>query len=160
MNSRVLIAFVILGVSVIDRTPQAVSRSAGSQLSEADRAAITSVLMQQQAAWNRADVGAFMRGYWNSPELTFAGSSGITRGWEPVLARYEKQYPDQAAMGHLDFSELEMRSLGPDAALLLGRWHLKRHTGNLGGVYSLVFQRFPEGWRIVHDHTSSDATAN
>ena len=158
MNSRVLIALVILGVSMIDRTPQAVSRSAGAQLSEADRAAITSVLAQQQTAWNRADVRAFMQGYWNSPELTFAGSSGITRGWVPVLARYEKQYPDQAAMGHLDFSELEMRSLGPDAALVLGRWHLTRHTGNLGGVYSLVFQRFPEGWRIVHDHTSSDAT--
>jgi hypothetical protein len=88
MNSRVLIALVILGLSVICRTQQAVSRSAGSQLSEADRAAITSVLTQQQAAWNRADVRAFMQGYWNSPELTFAGSSGITRGWEPVLARY------------------------------------------------------------------------
>ena len=99
-----------------------------------------------------------MRGYWNSPELTFAGSSGITRGWEPVFERYRKQYPDRAAMGHLEFSELEMRSLGPDAALVLGRWHLNRDAGNLGGVYTLIFERFPEGWRIVHDHTSADAT--
>jgi ketosteroid isomerase-like protein len=158
MNSRVLIALVVLGVSVAGRTEQAVSRGAGRELSEADRAAITSLLTGQQAAWNRADVKAFMQGYWNSPELTFAGSNGITRGWEPVLARYEKQYPDQAAMGRLDFSELEMRSLGPDAALVLGRWHLTRQAGNLGGVYSLVFERFAEGWRIVHDHTSSDAT--
>jgi len=60
-------------------------------------------------------------------------------------------------MGHLEFSELEMRRLGPDAALVLGRWHLTRNAGNLGGVYSLVFERFPEGWRIVHDHTSADA---
>jgi ketosteroid isomerase-like protein len=151
-------ALVVLGVSVLDRTSQGVSRGAGSELSDADRAAITSVLSEQQAAWNRADVRAFMQGYWNSAELTFAGSSGIIRGWEPVLARYKKQYPDEAAMGRLDFSELEMRSLGPDAALVLGRWHLTRPTGNLGGVYSLVFERFPEGWRIVHDHTSSDAS--
>jgi ketosteroid isomerase-like protein len=120
-------------------------------------AAITSVLLDQQAAWNRADVNAFMNGYWNSLELTFAGASGITRGWQPVLDRYRKNYPDQQAMGHLDFSALEVHPLGKDAAFVLGRWHLQRSSGELGGVFTLVFQRFPQGWRIVHDHTSADA---
>jgi ketosteroid isomerase-like protein len=115
------------------------------------------VLDQQQAAWNRGDVNAFMQGYWKSSDLTFAGSSGITRGWEPVLARYRKSYPDTAAMGHLDFSEIEVRPLGNNAALVLGRWHLQRANDQPGGVFTLVFQRFPEGWRIVHDHTSADA---
>jgi ketosteroid isomerase-like protein len=157
MNQRVSIALLLLTVFARFLTPAAPSRPAISDLPEADRAAIASVLAEQQGAWNRGDVKKFMRGYWNSPELTFAGSSGITRGWEPVLARYQKQYPDRAAMGHLEFSELETRSLAPDAALVLGRWHLSRDAGNLGGVYSLVFERFPEGWRIVHDHTSADA---
>jgi len=62
-------------------------------------------------------------------------------------------------MGILDFSGLEYRFLGPDAALLLGQWHLKRESGDIGGVFSLVLQRFPEGWRIVHDHTSVVADA-
>jgi len=119
--------------------------------------AITAVLAEQQAAWNRGDVDAFMKDYWDSPELTFAGSSGITRGWQPVLARYRKNYPDQKAMGHLDFSNVEVRELGKDAALVLGRWHLKRESDQLGGVFTLVFRRFPEGWRIIHDHTSLDA---
>lgn len=122
------------------------------------REAITSVLTEQQSAWNRGDVNAFMKGYWDSPELTFAGTSGITRGWQPVLARYQKNYPDQKAMGHLDFSDVEVRPLGKDAALVLGRWHLQRDTGELGGVFTLVFERFPEGWKIIHDHTSLDAT--
>jgi len=121
---------------------------------EADRAAITSILMEQQTAWNRGDVSAFMRGYWNSPELTFAGSRGIARGWEAVQARYKRVYPDKAAMGQLDFSNFEFRFLGTDAALVLGQWHLHRSSGDIGGVFSLVFQRQPEGWRIVHDHTS------
>ena len=125
------------------------------QSRDADRAAITQVLNDQQAAWNRGDVDAFLRGYWHSPELTFSGSSGISRGWDAVLARYKKTYPDRAAMGKLDFSQLEFRFLGPDAALVLGHWHLQRQTGDLGGVFSLVWQRFPEGWRIIHDHTSS-----
>jgi uncharacterized protein (TIGR02246 family) len=122
---------------------------------DADKAAITAVLNAQQAAWNRGDVDAFLAGYWHSPELTFSGSNGVSRGWDGVMARYKKNYPDLAAMGQLDFWQLEFRFLGPDAALVLGRWHLKRDKGDIGGVFSLVWQRFPEGWKIVHDHTSA-----
>src|SRR5690349_18242628 len=107
----------------------------------ADREAIAAVLRAQESAWNRGDVDTFLQGYWHSPELTFSGSSGVARGWDGVLARYKKNYPDRAAMGHLDFSELEFRFLGPDAALVLGRWHLKRDNDDLGGVFSLVWHR-------------------
>ena len=122
-----------------------------------DRQAISAVLNAQQTAWNRGDVDAFLVGYWHSPELTFSGSSGVARGWDGVLTRYKKNYPDRAAMGQLNFSDLEFRFLGPDAALVLGRWHLKRETDDLGGVFTLVWQRFPEGWKIIHDHTSAVA---
>jgi uncharacterized protein (TIGR02246 family) len=124
----------------------------------ADRTAIRAVLDAQQQAWNRGDVDAFLTGYWHSPDLTFSGSNGISRGWNAVLARYKKNYPDRGAMGALDFSSLEFRFLGPDAALILGHWHLKREKDEPGGVFSLVFQRFPEGWRIIHDHTSASPT--
>ena len=124
---------------------------------DADRQAISAVLNAQQTAWNRGDVDAFLVGYWHSPELTFSGSSGVARGWDGVLTRYKKNYPDRAAMGQLNFSDLEFRFLGPDAALVLGRWHLKRETDDLGGVFTLVWQRFPEGWKIIHDHTSAVA---
>lgn len=120
----------------------------------ADPAAIQAALERQQAAWNRGDVNAFLEGYWPSPELTFSGSGGITRGFAGVEERYRKNYPDRAAMGELQFSGLEFRFLGPDAALVLGHWHLTREKGNVGGVFSLVWQRFPQGWKIVHDHTS------
>jgi ketosteroid isomerase-like protein len=119
-------------------------------------AQIRAVLSEQQAAWNRADIAAFMKGYWSSSELTFAGSGGVTRGWQPMLERYRERYRDAQAMGHLDFSELEVHLLGKDAAFVLGRWHLKREKDEPGGVFTQVFQRFPEGWRIVHDHTSAD----
>ena len=122
-----------------------------------DREAIAAVLRAQQSAWNRGDVDAFLEGYWHSPELTFSGSNGVARGWDAVLARYKKSYPDRAAMGQLTFSELEFRFLGPDAALVLGKWHLQREKDELGGVFTLVWQRFPEGWKIIHDHTSAVA---
>ncbi|MGA3176921.1 MAG: nuclear transport factor 2 family protein [Candidatus Acidiferrum sp.] len=145
----VLTAFLGLFLSSEARSTDQTSASP-----EHDRAAITKILDEQQTTWNSGDVISFMKGYWNSPELTFAGSGGIARGWESVLARYKREYPDQAAMGQVNFSNVEVRFLGPDAALVLGQWHLRRSSGDIGGVFSLVFQRLPEGWRIVHDHTS------
>ena len=118
---------------------------------------IRAVLDEQQAAWNRGDLQAFMDGYWQSADLTFAGASGVTRGWQPVLDRYRERYRDRAAMGQLDFTILDVHPLGKDAAFVLGRWHLKRANDEPGGIFTLVFQRFPQGWKIVHDHTSADA---
>jgi ketosteroid isomerase-like protein len=117
---------------------------------------IEAVIEAQRDAWNRADLESFMKGYWQSADLTFAGSSGVTRGWQAVLERYRDRYKDAQAMGRLDFTDLEVHPLGIDAAFVLGRWHLQRPTDELGGVFTLVFQRFPQGWKIVHDHTSLD----
>src|SRR6476646_6813418 len=60
------------------------------QQTTAASAAIESVLSSQQAAWNRGDIPAFLTGYWNSPDLTFAGSDGMVRGYDGLLARYNK----------------------------------------------------------------------
>jgi uncharacterized protein (TIGR02246 family) len=128
---------------------------AGADSHDLDRSAILEVLKNQQSSWNKGDVDAFLQGYWHSPELTFSGTSGIARGWDAVRARYKKNYANRETMGHLEFSDLEFRFLGPDAALVLGHWHLTRAKGDIGGVFSLVWQRFPEGWRIIHDHTSA-----
>jgi len=121
-----------------------------------ERKEILAVIDKQKTAWNRADLEGFVQAYWHSPEVTFAGSSGITRGWEPLADRYREHYPNAEAMGQLDFSDLEVHSLGKDSAFVLGRWHLERRSETLGGVFTLIFEHLPEGWRIVHDHTSVD----
>jgi ketosteroid isomerase-like protein len=155
---RCLWAAVALAMGVFLSMPRpALPKPADER--KADREAISTVLSAQQTAWNRGDVDTFLVGYWHSPELTFSGSSGVARGWDGVLARYKKNYPVRKAMGQLDFSELEFRFLGPDAALVLGRWHLKREKDDPGGVFTLVWQRFPDGWKIIHDHTSAAVAA-
>jgi beta-aspartyl-peptidase (threonine type) len=151
-NFAALLIFILWPLTLAARSAD---RSKGRQ---ADRSAIQAVLDTQQQAWNRGNIPAFLTGYWHSPDLTFSGSNGIFRGWDAVMARYKKNYPDRSAMGTLDFSNLEFRFLGPDAALVLGHWHLKREKDEVGGVFTLVFQRFPEGWRIIHDHTSASPT--
>jgi len=158
MKYRILLILLWLGVLVFSLAPRS-ALLGGVDTHDRDRASIEAVLNAQQTAWNRGDVDAFVEGYWHSPELTFAGTSGIVRGWDGVLTRYKKTYADRDAMGQLQFSGLEFRFPGPDAALVLGHWHLARAQGDIGGVFSLVWQRFPEGWRIMHDHTSAVAEA-
>jgi ketosteroid isomerase-like protein len=118
-------------------------------------AQIRNLIDVQVAAWNRGDLDAFMQTYWRSPKTAYVGSSGVFRGWQSVLDRYRRAYPDRKAMGTTTFSRLEITMLSPDAAMILGHWHLKRENGELGGVFSLVLRKFPEGWRIILDHTSA-----
>jgi len=123
----------------------------------AARSAIGRVLQTQQDAWNRQDLESFMAGYWNSPDLTFFSGASIASGWQGALERYRKTYQGAGKeMGKLEFSELRIESLGKDSALVRGAWHLTMSDGKTPhGLFTLIFRRFPDGWKIIHDHTSA-----
>jgi uncharacterized protein (TIGR02246 family) len=133
------------------------SRGGTASSLAAGEAAIQTLLGEQAEAWNRGDLDSFLQGYWKSEQTTFVGSSGVFRGWQGLRQRYLHSYPDRQAMGRLTFSELEVTMLAPDAAFVLGRWQLERASDRPGGVFTLILRKFPEGWRIIHDHTSSFA---
>ena len=118
-------------------------------------AEIQSVLGAQQDAWNRGDIDAFMNGYAQSASTVFVTEDEVRRGWETVRDRYRIRYSDRAKMGTLSFSDIEVTMLSPDAAIVLGGWRLKRASDEPHGRFTLIFKRLPEGWRIVHDHTSA-----
>ena len=120
-------------------------------------AAIRAALDWQVREWNRGDLAGFMQTYMNSDDTRFASGGDISRGWQTVFDRYQKKYGDRAAMGTLSFSDLEITALGPDAAEAFGRWRLQRAEDAPSGLFTLLFRKTPEGWRIVHDHTSSAA---
>lgn len=124
---------------------------------QSSEAAIRQVLTDQQTAWNRGDIVAFMRGYDDSPQTTFIGKT-IQRGFQMILARYQKNYATRDAMGQLTFSEVDVRMLGEDHAVATGHFHLTRSEaggGDATGIYSLVLEKKAEGWKIVLDHTST-----
>jgi uncharacterized protein (TIGR02246 family) len=118
---------------------------------------IKSVLRAQQEAWNRHDLEAFMTGYWNSPDLTFFSGGHENRGWQRALDHYRATYtsPGQE-MGKLEFANLRVEPLGPDAAFVRGEYHLTMPDGKTPhGLFTLIFRKFPDGWKIIHDHSSS-----
>jgi len=118
-------------------------------------AEIRAVIEQQAKDWNDGSIERFMRGYAKRDDIRFASGGDLNRGWQPVFDRYVKKYGDRAAMGKLAFSGLEVTVLSPDTAVVLGRWQLQREKDEPSGLFTLVFRKFPEGWRIVHDHTSA-----
>jgi beta-aspartyl-peptidase (threonine type) len=61
-------------------------------------------------------------------------------------------------MGKLEFSDLQIEPLAAGAAFVRGAWHLTTSDGkNPHGLFTLVFRKFPDGWKIIHDHTAADS---
>jgi ketosteroid isomerase-like protein len=116
---------------------------------------ILKMLSEQADAWNHGDIDSFMTSYWKSDETLFVGASGVIRGWQAVLARYHRVYPDRKAMGHLTFSNMEAHRWCADSAFVLGNFHLDRENDHPEGIFTLDLRKFPEGWRIVADHTTA-----
>ncbi len=121
------------------------------------KAEIEHALRDQQEAWNRHDLEAFMSGYRNSPELTFFSGATEHDGWQAAMDRYQKTYASPGhEMGKLDFSNLRIEILGGHAAFARGAWRLTMPDGKTPhGLFTLIFRKFPAGWKIVHDHTSA-----
>ncbi len=120
---------------------------------------VRALLDRQVADWNRKDLDAFCEGYWKSPKLIFQSSGDKSVGWEAMRDRYRKRYQGEGReMGTLAFLEVEIEPLGPSSAFARGRWQLSLSDGKkVGGLFTLVLRKLPEGWRIIHDHTSSEA---
>jgi ketosteroid isomerase-like protein len=119
-------------------------------------ASVRDMLAAQSACWSQGNLDCFMQDYWKSDSLLFVGKNGLTYGWQKTLDNYRKSYPDPAAMGKLTFDLKEMRSLSSDHMLVVGKWHLQREAelGDLQGHFSILLKHFPEGWKIVADHSS------
>ena len=119
---------------------------------------VRAVLKHSEEAWNRGDLAAFASYYDDSQETTFIGREVVRGGVQAILGRYRKAYPTREAMGTLSFSNVDVRMLTPEFALVTGEFHLERTAaggGDASGRYTLILHKTPAGWKIIHDHTSS-----
>jgi uncharacterized protein (TIGR02246 family) len=155
MSHRLTLCLLLAAIaSITPRTLTAID----STNKNTTKSEIEQVLRDQQAAWNRHDLEAFMTGYWNSPDLTFFSGAQEHNGWQAALDRYRAAYQSPGhEMGKLDFSNLRIEPLGPDTAFVRGAWHLTMSDGKTPhGLFTLVFRKFDNSWKIIHDHTSAE----
>ena len=151
-----LLAACLLTFYVGGEAASAQRTTAGTSDTVAAIHEIHAVMDAQVAAWNRGNVMEFMRSYKDSPDTTFV-SDHVAKGYQAILARYRKKYDSKAQMGTVRFTDIEVRPLCPEYASVTGQFHLTRSAaagGNASGVFSLLFQRTRQGWRIILDHTS------
>ena len=118
-------------------------------------AAVRAVLDAQRDAWNRGDIAGYMAGYSHSADITFLSGDSLIRGWQTVHDRYQRNYSSREKMGTLTFSDLETTVLSSNMVMVIGRWHLQRSNDQPHGRFTLIFRNSKQGWRILHDHTSS-----
>jgi beta-aspartyl-peptidase (threonine type) len=130
---------------------------ASGRADDDEAAAVRRLLDKQVEDWNRKDLDAFLEGYWHAPGVVFQSGAERFDGFEALRTRYRKSYQAEGReMGRLAFSGLEVVVLGPDSALARGRYQLTMSDGRRpAGLFTLILRKRPEGWRIVHDHTSS-----
>jgi ketosteroid isomerase-like protein len=148
-----LISVLMLAASTVSQTTSVASINDEIRIS----LEVTKVLGSQMKAWNDHDLDGFMKGYWKSPELTFFSGATERHGWQETMDRYKATYQSPGhEMGKLEFSNMRAEALGTDAAFVRGEWHLKMSDGKTPhGIFTLVLRKFPDGWKIIHDHTSA-----
>ena len=142
---KYLLLLLMIGFVACEHTPT----------SKESKEQILAVLMEQQSAWNKGDIELYMKGYYKSGSLRFASGGHVTYGWKTTLNRYKKGYPDKKTMGTLQFSEIDIKLLSENAAMVFGKWELEREHDHPWGLFTLIFKKTGYGWRIIHDHTSA-----
>ena len=140
---KILLSILLIFILVISTIAQST-----------DEQSIRTILAQQTLAWNNGNQEAFMKGYWQSDSLMFIGKSGITYGWQKILDNYKKNYPDTASMGKLNFDLLSVKPVAENYFFVVGKWHLTRSIGDVGGVFTLLFRKVKNQWVIIADHSS------
>jgi len=157
-NSTLLIAALVfaIGVPTSWGHPQTSEQTKPKTNRDAEIvSAVRAILEAQKDAWNRGDIEGFMDGYERSPNIVFLSGDNVSRGWQTVHDRYQKNYSSREKMGTLEFSDIEVNVVSTDTAVMIGRWHLARANDEPHGRFTLIFRKTKQGWRIVHDHTSS-----
>ena len=150
----ILIILFTFGSCKNKEVDKEIIKTSDTELSQADRDEIISTFMATRDAWNEGDLEEFMKGYNQSDDIAFVGTSGPTYGYEATLERYMKGYPNLDAMGKLDFEVLKLYKIDTRTAVMIGKFYLTRTIGDHQGFYTLIWQKIDGRWKIISDHSS------
>jgi beta-aspartyl-peptidase (threonine type) len=154
MRAMVLVAIVLAGCR---GSGSASTAPAPGSDSVALTRAISAQLDRAAGDWNRGDLNAFLSDYAPESTTTFIDGRRAREGFGFIRDNYAPRFAPGARRDSLHFEELKVRGLSPTLALVTARFILQRGAQvTASGPFTLVMERRPEGWKILHDHSSSD----
>jgi ketosteroid isomerase-like protein len=116
---------------------------------------IKDALAKTVVLWNQGDIDAFMQTYKNADSIMYISSAGVIKGYKNIAQNYHNRYPTKQKMGKLNFMDIEVQQLAPNYASVVGKWQVTRSTGdNVGGIFTLLYEKESSQWKIILDHTS------
>lgn len=118
---------------------------------------VTAQLTRAAEDWNRGDLEAFLSDYAPESTTSFVDGRRARHGIDFIRQFYTPRFAPGARRDSLRFEEVQARPLSPSLALVTARFILERGgQTTASGPFTLVMEQRPEGWRILHDHSSSD----
>ena len=109
-------------------------------------------------AINSGDARAVAALYVNDPASSTVDDGQIHRGWQRI-AQMLRDVFEQPGTIRMTADSVFVRRLGNDAAIavLRYRWVVFERSNSqpATGAMTLVYTRTRQGWRVVHDHTST-----
>ena len=118
---------------------------------------ITAQLERSALDWNRGDLDGFLSDYAPESTTTFIDGRHARQGIDFIRGNYEPRFSPGARRDSLHFEEVKVRGLSPTLALVTARFILERGSEiTASGPFTLVMERRQKGWKILHDHSSSD----
>jgi ketosteroid isomerase-like protein len=129
--------------------------------SPSNRAALSRQMVAQleraAADWNRGDLAGFLSDYAPESTTTFVDGRRARHGFDFIRQNYAPRFAPGARRDSLHFEEIEVRPLSSSLALVTARFILQRGGATTAsGPFTLVMEQRPTGWKILHDHSSSD----
>ena len=117
--------------------------------------AVRAVLDSQVGAWNEGDLDGFMDAYWNDEQVLGICDGADVKGWNALYEQYKMAYRGAGKeMGKLALNGVTVEVFGAGAAVASGKWELTTSKGTARGHFTQVLRKFPDGWKITHDHSS------
>lgn len=149
--------FLLAGLAAACRPRTATPGEGPRDLDRTLAGELTAQLDRAADAWNRGDLDRFVADYAADSGTTFVDGRRARHGFAFVREHYRPRFLPGAARDSLRFEEIEVRPLGAEFALVTARFVLFRGgRTTASGPFTLVMQHGPGGWRIIHDHSSSD----
>ena len=133
--------------------------SASAETAQAEKEAIVTLIRTMEAAWNRGDFRGYMEGFAN-PDVTFVSRGQFQEDWQGTLDHYIRDYgASEATRGHLQFFDIQIEMLAPDAAQLISRYRLDRPENPQDGINTRLMRKRDGRWVIALNHVSSREAA-